>query len=150
MLIDPTTVEPQPWRNGEGLTRDIATRMDPQGDLFWRVSVADLPTSAAFSTFPDTDRVFIALGDVTLCVGDTEYDLTCGDQIEFDGATNVTSTAPEPTQALNVMVRRGAARITVLLRASDQHDLNATVSVTLVPGVADIYIEPTTSKDRYA
>lgn len=121
--------------------------MDSRGELLWRVSIADLPVSARFSAIPDTDRLLMALGDVALSVGDTEYDLTCRDQIEFDGATNVTSTAPEPMQALNVMVRRGAARITAFLRASDRYDPNATVNVALVHGVADIYIELISCED---
>ncbi|MCR0982980.1 HutD/Ves family protein [Roseomonas populi] len=45
-------LEPRPWVNGLGISREIASG---EG---WTIAVADLGTAAAFSHFPGQDRVF--------------------------------------------------------------------------------------------
>ena len=55
---------PVPWRNGQGVTREIAAMPAGAGpdDFLWRVSLADVVGPAPFSRFPGVDRV-IALND---------------------------------------------------------------------------------------
>lgn len=49
-----------PWKNGLGATLEIAAdAAAPGGEWTWRLSIADVPTRAAFSLFPGIDR-FIA------------------------------------------------------------------------------------------
>jgi len=51
----------QRWKNGGGWTTELAVSPhDPAGDFDWRVSIAEIESDGAFSTFPNCDR-FIAL-----------------------------------------------------------------------------------------
>ncbi|MHA6759267.1 HutD/Ves family protein [Streptacidiphilus sp. PAMC 29251] len=56
-----------PWRNGGGVTREIACRpaLDPAGSpaagFDWRISLAEIDTDGPFSAFPGTDRVITAV-----------------------------------------------------------------------------------------
>jgi environmental stress-induced protein Ves len=53
----------QPWRNGGGLTREIASW--PPGSTLsrfdWRISIAHIASSGPFSVFPGVDRVITLL-----------------------------------------------------------------------------------------
>ena len=53
----------RPWKNGGGVTREIVSW--PVGssvrDFDWRVSIAHIASSGAFSTFPGVDRVITLL-----------------------------------------------------------------------------------------
>jgi environmental stress-induced protein Ves len=45
-----------PWKNGQGITHEIA-REPAEGDNFlWRLSIAEVAASGAFSPFPGYDR----------------------------------------------------------------------------------------------
>ncbi len=124
----------EPWRNGGGRTRTIATQSrealaDQASDGVtwdWRVSVATLEGDAAFSSFPGIERtsVLLSAGSVTLHVGDqTPHRLEhTGDLLHYpgdapshatlDGAVT-TPTRGAGVSLLNVMTRRGAARARV-------------------------------------
>ncbi|MFJ3723642.1 HutD family protein [Streptomyces sp. NPDC090045] len=47
-----------PWKNGGGVTREIATRPEGAGtgDFDWRVSLAEVAADGPFSSFPGVDR----------------------------------------------------------------------------------------------
>lgn len=135
MLI-PSEVPPVPWRNGAGTTRELAAHTDR-----WRISVADLIEDAPFSAFPGIDRLFTALGPLRLTINGTTTDLDRGDQIRFAGEDTVTVTLDQPTQALNVMTRRGLYRAEVVLRSpsADSTD-GAAATVDLGEQIADILL----------
>ncbi len=46
------------WRNGRGVTRDIATVSARDGDLLWQASLAELTEDCDFSDYAGFDRVF--------------------------------------------------------------------------------------------
>jgi len=51
------------WKNGGGWTTELAVSPEPGADAFeWRISIAEIESDGAFSTFPDCDR-YIALLD---------------------------------------------------------------------------------------
>lgn len=103
-----------PWKNGSGVTTEIAVFPDGAGldDFGWRISMAQVASDGPFSLFPDIDR--------TLAVLEGE-----GIILESEGQTPATlaRTSPplsfaadRPTLArlvsgpivdLNVMTRRG-------------------------------------------
>lgn len=58
--IDLNRITPQPWKNGAGLTREIAIGGDAHG-FDWRISVADIERDAPFSAFPGIDRCIVLL-----------------------------------------------------------------------------------------
>jgi len=43
------------WKNGQGMTREIA-REPGDGDFLWRLSIAEVAASGDFSLFPGYDR----------------------------------------------------------------------------------------------
>ncbi|HEY8013105.1 MAG TPA: HutD family protein, partial [Dongiaceae bacterium] len=43
------------WKNGQGMTREIA-REPGEGDFLWRLSIAEVAASGDFSLFPGYDR----------------------------------------------------------------------------------------------
>lgn len=57
-IIRAGELRPVPWRNGQGITRDVVTHTGPGGALLWQVSIAELTRDADFSYFPECDRVF--------------------------------------------------------------------------------------------
>jgi environmental stress-induced protein Ves len=100
-----------PWRNGGGLTREVATApVQEAGEFDWRVSIADVDRSGAFSAFPGVDRVITLLeGDgMVLTVDGVERTLRPHEPFAFAGESDTSCRLPGgPTRDLNVMTRRG-------------------------------------------
>ena len=57
------SIVPVPWKNGGGLTRELACWPAGSGiqDFEWRVSVAEIRTSGPFSKFAGVDRTIVLL-----------------------------------------------------------------------------------------
>ena len=110
---------PVPWKNGGGVTREIAA-WPARSDLDsfdWRVSMATVETGGPFSNFPGIDRVLVVLeGELVLTINDGA-DLTIDSRSEpaaFPGDAAVIAKTPSaPVTDLNVMTRRGRASATV-------------------------------------
>ncbi|WP_332643515.1 HutD/Ves family protein [Aeromicrobium sp.] len=119
-MLDPSRVEPSPWNNGAGSTRELAAETDPDGQTLWRISIASLDHDAPFSVFPGMDRLFVALGPLRLTVDGATSAMTAGEQARFAGEAAVAISLDEPTTALNVMTRRGRYRAEVTLRDADE------------------------------
>ncbi|HMA09567.1 MAG TPA: HutD family protein [Ramlibacter sp.] len=102
-----------PWRNGGGVTRELAAWPAGSADWVWRISVAEVATSGPFSRFADVQRWFAVLSGngVALQMHGVEHRLTAGSEpLEFDGAVPVDCRLIDgPTQDLNLMVRQGRA-----------------------------------------
>ena len=103
--------------------------------LRWRVSIAEVWTSGAFSVPPGIDRVLVLLDGLvmTLTVAGREHQLVRGAPFVFDGGA-ATSCRVEQGPTRNVMTRRGrcTARVSVL-RVGDPMDVvTAAGRVTLV------------------
>ena len=102
-----------PWRNGGGVTRELAAWPAGSADWTWRISVAEVATSGPFSRFEGVQRWFAVLGGngVSLKLPGAEHRLTAASApLEFDGAVAVDcQLLGGPTQDLNLMVRQGRA-----------------------------------------
>ncbi|MFT3954315.1 MAG: HutD family protein [Piscinibacter sp.] len=118
--IDVATLPAQRWKNGAGLTREIATGPDGAGidDFDWRLSVAELEHDAPFSAFPGIDRCIVVLDGA----GMTLHDAAGGEVRElrplepwaFGGETTLSARLPAgPCRDFNVMTRRGRWRATL-------------------------------------
>ena len=61
--FDLKLIAPQPWKNGAGLTREIAVARNAatEAGFDWRLSVAEVAHDAPFSTFPGVDRCIVLL-----------------------------------------------------------------------------------------
>jgi uncharacterized protein len=49
-----------PWRNGGGVTHEIAREGDGE-DFVWRISIADVASSGPFSLFPRHERILCVI-----------------------------------------------------------------------------------------
>jgi uncharacterized protein len=111
-LVRLSDVAPVPWRNGGGVTRELAVR-PAQGDWHWRMSVAEVDASGPFSRFDGVDRWFAVLegAGVQLDVqGQTQRVTQDSAPFYFDGGAETHCTLVDGrTQDFNLMVRRGSA-----------------------------------------
>jgi environmental stress-induced protein Ves len=101
---------PQPWKNGGGITRDIAAFPDGAGmdDFQWRICMAEISDTGPFSAFPGVDRHLTVLsGRLQLDFADRQYVLNPGRTLTFEGDTLASGTPLMPVTDLNVMTRRG-------------------------------------------
>jgi len=119
-LIQYASLRPTPWKNGGGVTTELA--MSPPGagldDFDWRVSLASIAEDGPFSQFPGVDRTLVLVsGDgVLLDFGDERVVLSPSEPlVEFAGEDPVHATISGPmsgqsTLDFNVMTRRGRYR----------------------------------------
>lgn len=116
-LVRTRQVAPSPWRNGGGVTRELAAWPDSD-NWRWRISVAEVATSGPFSRFGGVHRWFAVLdgNGVRLRLGGGESILTAASApFCFDGAQAVDCQLLDgATRDLNLMVRgdRMSARMT--------------------------------------
>jgi environmental stress-induced protein Ves len=109
-----------PWKNGGGLTREVAAH-PPQSDLGnfdWRVSLAEVRRGGPFSSFPGIDRhMAVISGRLELSISGRGALSLSSDAapLSFPGELAVYAEPhAEPATDLNVMTRRGrfTARLT--------------------------------------
>jgi uncharacterized protein len=101
----------QPWKNGGGLTREVA--VSPQragfGDFDWRISIADVRVAGPFSRFEGVDRIMAILdGRLSLEFSDRSVTLDkASAPFAFAGEAACEGRPLDgPVRDLNVMVRR--------------------------------------------
>ena len=105
-----------PWKNGGGVTREVAGFPPGAGldDFAWRVSLADVSTDGPFSTFPGVDRVLTVIegGGLVLDVDGRMLALDAASPpLAFPGDVTVGARLTGgPIRDLNLMARRGAWR----------------------------------------
>lgn len=104
-----------PWKNGGGVTREVAVWPEGAGfdDFLWRVSMAEVAADGPFSIFPGIERSLAVLqGRLLLAVeGRPPVELGPGAAAGFPGDAPTHGRVLEgPVQDLNLMSRRGAVR----------------------------------------
>jgi uncharacterized protein len=122
-LISFSDAPAAPWRNGGGVTRELAAGPTRE-DWAWRISVADVTADGPFSHFPGVQRWFAVVRGqgVRLAVDGAVHDLVgTSAPLQFDGAAQVQSwLLAGPTQDLNLMVQRERAS-GVMTRVAGEH-----------------------------
>lgn len=103
----------QPWKNGGGLTREIAVAFsdDESTSVLWRVSLATIDRDGPFSEYRGYDRTIVALDADTaeLDVDGTLIVLERGRPHEFRGEAHVACRLRgSATRDLNAMTLRDA------------------------------------------
>lgn len=108
------------WRNGAGWTRPVASE-EHDGQVEWRVSLAELVQAGAFSHFPGMDRTAVLahggpLHLHQLAPTPRQWILErAGDNARFPGENTLENLVPGvDTLVWNVMVRRGGAKAEVV------------------------------------
>ncbi|SRR5579859_393290 len=115
----------QPWKNGGGVTREVAAFPPGAGmDVFdWRVSIAEVASDGPFSNFPDIDRTLTILtgAGIALEMGGDKLRLLPGRPVSFPGDQPAAATLLDgPVTDLNVMTRRGKIAHTVTALSTAQ------------------------------
>ncbi|MDQ0620663.1 HutD/Ves family protein [Arthrobacter globiformis] len=118
-------LKPQPWRNGGGVTRELASHRggassdvaasgatsSDDGAWDWRVSIADVTSAGEYSPFPGMERVLTVVeGELLLLAVDgTEHPLERYRPFRFAGGADSSSALPTgDVRNLNVIAREGA------------------------------------------
>lgn len=117
MLVRFASLRPVPWKNGGGITRQIAC-FPPGSDLDhfdWRISTAEVAADGPFSRFEGIDRRLSILAGAGLALrfeaGATE-ELRPGAHLDFPGEAAVHGALLDgPVTDLNIMVRRAQQRL---------------------------------------
>ena len=132
-------VTPTPWRNGGGTTRELLAWPNAQR-WQWRVSVADVVQSGAFSSFVGVKRWFAVLEGDGVCLtvqSDKHTLLKDSIPLAFDGAAQThCELIGGATQDFNLMVQAaGAAR---MWRVHDDFEI-----ITNAPKTVAVYAHNT-------
>lgn len=115
-LIAHAELRPAAWKNGGGSTTEIAVFPPGAGfdDFDWRISLATIAQSGAFSVFPGIDRsLCLVAGDgVTLTLdGERRIALSAANPLVwFAGEAAVHAEVGSTTTDFNVMTRRSRCR----------------------------------------
>lgn len=113
-LLGPADYRRVPWRNGRGMTTEIAQDVAGVAGFLWRFSLAAVTEDGPFSAFPGIDRrIAVAAGPgMALCIDGAAAVAVPrdGPGLAFPGDATVGCTLDGgPVTAANLMLRRGAA-----------------------------------------
>jgi environmental stress-induced protein Ves len=107
-------VRTEPWRNGGGVTRELASHPKAasaqDGAWDWRVSIADISKAGDFSVFPGMERVLTVVdGELLLLTVDgAEHPLEKYRPFRFSGEASTHGALPTgDIRDLNVITRTG-------------------------------------------
>ncbi len=128
-----------PWRNGGGLTREIAVHADPEApsQILWRISAATIAAPGPFSRFEGIDRTLAVIEGkglvlhsgpdrITLTTDSAPYAFGGGEDIFADNIDG-------PTVDLNVMTLRGRFTHAVIpIRLDMARTIVATADTTIL------------------
>ncbi len=110
-----------PWKNGGGVTVElIAEKSASDGELNWRLSIADIDEDGPFSDFSGYDRTLVLLrgNGVTLRHSNKQVDRLANrfSTAIFPGEADTHATLHDgPVQDFNLIVRRGVCRAEVCI-----------------------------------
>lgn len=117
-ILPPSAFRAQPWKNGGGITHEIA-RWPDVDDYDVRISIADDRTAAPFSRFPGYRRwsflaaaapIELELAATPGAPPEVRTLRALGDLLEIDGDVAITCRLPDgPTRLFNILVRHGVA-----------------------------------------
>jgi environmental stress-induced protein Ves len=119
-----------PWKNGGGVTREVAAFPEQKagaapGDFVWRVSVADVAQAGPFSRFDGVDRTLALLSGAGMLLD------------EMDGASVVKTHAL--TQPLDIARFAGETRIDARLAGGATRDFNLMVRRDVARGEVEVW-----------
>ncbi|CAB3719112.1 Protein Ves [Paraburkholderia rhynchosiae] len=122
-----------PWKNGGGITREVAAfPADAALDTFvWRVSVADVAQAGPFSPFVGIDRTLVLLSGAGMLLDEAQCDDTVKthaltrplDIARFNGEAQIDARLVDgATRDFNLMVRRESAQGELEVWRAAQHE----------------------------
>jgi environmental stress-induced protein Ves/predicted GIY-YIG superfamily endonuclease len=143
--LPPSSYRDMPWKNGRGVTTEIARRPEGDGPFDWRVSTAAVVDTGPFSPFPGLDRVLVVLEGEGLSLthdGGEPVTLPPLEPHAFRGEA-MTTGGPTggPVRDFNVLWRRDHVRAAVsVVRSASTMALKATTLFYAVAGGAAVIV----------
>jgi environmental stress-induced protein Ves len=136
-IIRAAALQPRPWPNGLGTTREVASGPG------WQIGIADLAGEAAFSHFPHADRIFTLIAGDGATLTLAEGPLPCRLWVPAGFPGDVPShyrPLGGPARAFNVIADRRsfAARVTVHGIAPSHAVRGAGLAVFCAEGVLEL------------
>lgn len=140
--LDPDRYQRTPWRNGGGVTTDIALDKETGGDV-WRFSRTPITRAGPFSDYSGFDRrqVLVAGSGLVLQTPSGEIDVRRPFKpVRFAGETPIVSRLEAgPVEVINLMGDRSKVRINLaVLEAGRSQQLGAGIHVAYCPGAPAI------------
>ena len=129
----------QPWKNGGGVTRELA-RTDDERGLIWRLSFADVEKPGPFSHFPGLRRVLTVLSGAGLRLRHAGgiIDALPGAPVRFDGDVAIDcDLISGAVRDFNLIFDPARASIDVRALVSGEHALSA---LAIIPLAGDCVI----------
>jgi environmental stress-induced protein Ves len=117
ILLDPAGYTRQPWKNGLGVSVEIAAERDGEGweGLVWSFSRTGFAVPSAFSDLRGIDRIIAVVegSGLTLRALDRGESLSARplQPLGFDGGRKFEGVPDGPLRVCNLMGRRGRVRI---------------------------------------
>jgi environmental stress-induced protein Ves len=124
-LVKPREYRRMPWKNGGGVTEEIATHPDGAtlDDFEWRVSIAEVARDGPFSRFPGIDRTITLLDGAGMRLRRNDEDIVMRTPFEpysFAGDDGIDcALLAGPIRDFNAMVRRDRAQMNVAVVRAD-------------------------------
>ncbi len=120
---------PVPWKNGGGVTREIA-RHEVDGNIIWRLSIADVALPGPFSAFPGLLRILTVIegaGMVLERFNDSALNANLFEPVAFSGDEPINGLLPVgPCRDFNIIWNPNAVAASVTV-------INAFPSPIIVP-----------------
>ncbi len=146
-ILSPASYRTMPWKNGLGITHEIAAQRSDEdlasGRFSFRLSLAEVSASAPFSSFPGCDRVIVLLSGDGMLLDSGVYGQHRLDQplvpypFSGDWSTDCRLLGG-PCRDFNVMVDRRRAQATVqVIKLSSQPQAFSAAGSPLLLFVAD-------------
>jgi uncharacterized protein len=137
-LLDPARYVRTPWKNGGGITVDIALDDDTGGDV-WRFSRTPITVAGPFSDYTGFDRmqVLVAGSGLVLQTPAGEIDVRRPLRpVRFAGETRIVSRLESgPVEVVNLMGDRSRVGIDLaVLEAGQTRDLGPALHIAYCPG----------------
>ena len=133
--LDPAHYVTTPWRNGGGVTVDIAVATDKEGDI-WRFGRTPIVAPGPFSDYRGFDRVqvLVAGSGLVLKTPDGEIDVREPFRpVRFAGETPIVSRLESgPVEVVNLIGNRSKVRIDMKVLDEDR-------ALRLGPGLHIVY-----------
>lgn len=123
----------QPWKNGGGVTRELA-RADGEQGMIWRLSFADVEKPGPFSHFPGLRRVLTVLSGAGLRLrhADGIIDALPGAPARFDGDVAIDcDLIGGAVRDFNLIFDPARTEMDVLALSSGEQELSALAIVPL-------------------
>lgn len=133
-VIAYSEIGPAPWRNGGGVTRQIASgKLGVTGtleavagdDWDWRLSIADVESEGPFSTFAGMTRILTVVDGegLAITIDGVEQRLDRYTPLRFDGGATTSATLPAgPIRDFNLIARTGTVNGQVdIVELSPEH-----------------------------